>query len=226
MAEPVPERTARYRAEYRAGLGPRYSGRLHLGGMTLACCAVIGLSLAQVQAPQPWELATAPLWFLVANLAEYLGHRGPMHHRRPGLSRVFERHTQQHHRFYTEDAMSGDGHRDYYITLFPPVLLGFFLGGIGAPLAALLFLVATPNAAWLFLAVVAGYFMTYEWMHLTWHAPPDSALGRLPGVSWLRRHHAAHHDPKGMLRYNFNISFPIFDLLFGTVWRRQDTPEP
>jgi len=34
---------------------------------------------------------------------------------------------------------------------------------------------------------------------------------------WLRRHHAAHHDPRLMTRYNFNVTFPIADRLFGTV---------
>lgn len=225
MAPDLPERTRRYREQYRAEVLPRrYSGRLHFGGVTVICLAVVAAALAGLRAPSALELASAPLWFLMANLAEYLGHRGPMHHRRPGLGRVFERHTQQHHRFFTEDAMAGEGHRDFHITLFPPVLLGFFLGGIGAPIAALLYWTTTTNLALVFLAVVVGYFLAYEWVHLACHAPPESPLSRLPGVARARAHHAAHHDPRKMLHYNFNISFPVFDALMGTTWRGQPAP--
>ncbi len=35
----------------------------------------------------------------------------------------------------------------------------------------------------------------------------------------LRHHHTVHHDPRLMNRYNFNITYPIFDWLFGTWYR-------
>jgi sterol desaturase/sphingolipid hydroxylase (fatty acid hydroxylase superfamily) len=31
--------------------------------------------------------------------------------------------------------------------------------------------------------------------------------------------HQLHHDPRLMAHYNFNITYPIGDLLFGTLWR-------
>ena len=36
--------------------------------------------------------------------------------------------------------------------------------------------------------------VTYEWMHLSYHSPPDSWLGSLPGVAYLRHHHQVHHS--------------------------------
>lgn len=33
----------------------------------------------------------------------------------------------------------------------------------------------------------------------------------------------AHHDLRLMGRYNFNITFPLCDRLFGTVWKQ---PKP
>jgi hypothetical protein len=36
---------------------------------------------------------TIPLTFLYANLSEYLGHKGPMHHKTRFLGQIFERHT-------------------------------------------------------------------------------------------------------------------------------------
>jgi sterol desaturase/sphingolipid hydroxylase (fatty acid hydroxylase superfamily) len=38
----------------------------------------------------------------------------------------------------------------------------------------------------------------------------------------LRRHHRAHHHPSSMTHWNFNITFPICDALFGTA--RKDEP--
>jgi len=33
----------------------------------------------------------------------------------------------------------------------------------------------------------------------------------------LRRHHRAHHDPRMMTRYNFNIVFPFTDWIMGSL---------
>ena len=105
---------------------------------------------------------------------------------------------------------------DFAAVLFPPVLLGFFLGAIAAPIGALLFAVASANIAWLFVATAVGYFLNYEWLHFAYHQREDHWLSRLPLIHRLRRAHATHHDPALMSSVNFNISYPIFDLLFGT----------
>ncbi len=36
-------------------------------------------------------------------------------------------------------------------------------------------------------------------------------------VSLLRQHHSVHHNPALMSRWNFNITFPICDRIFGTI---------
>jgi sterol desaturase/sphingolipid hydroxylase (fatty acid hydroxylase superfamily) len=95
-------------------------------------------------------------------------------------------------------------------------MLVFFLGGIAAPLGALLFLFASSNLAWLFVATAVGYFLNYEWLHFAYHQPPTSAISRLPLVARLRRLHAKHHDPRYMSSANFNITYPICDLIFAT----------
>ena len=38
-------------------------------------------------------------------------------------------------------------------------------------------------------------------------------------LRWL---HTTHHDPVLMQRYNFNITYPIGDWVFGTLYRRGD----
>lgn len=206
-----------YRERYRVERVPRhYSGRLHLASTSLTSLVGVALAINQIHAPSLLEWGTVPAAFLVANLAEYLGHRFPMHHRYPGLAAVFRRHAGTHHRFFVADAMAGRDARDWHVTLFPPILILFFFGVIGAPLAGLLLWLAPPNVAWLFVATAITYFLTYEWLHLSYHIASGSLLGRLPGVASLARHHQRHHDPLLMGRCNFNITFPIVDRVVGT----------
>mgnify|MGYP001499167400 CR=1 FL=1 len=42
----------------------------------------------------------------------------------------------------------------------------------------------------------------------------------LPLIGRLKRLHQAHHDPRLMARYNFNITYPVCDVVFGTLWRK------
>lgn len=213
----IPAVVARFRETARRERIPaRYSGPAHVVFTAALCLGGVGLGASRVEAVAPLEWLTVPLTFLVANLGEYLGHRGPMHHSTRGLERVWRRHTGEHHRFFTHEAMSYGDSRDYYMVLFPPVLQIFFLGGLGAPLALLAFLLFGANVGWLFVASVAGYYGVYEVLHFSHHLAPQGPLGRSRLLAALRRHHQLHHDPRFMLRANFNISFPLFDVVFGT----------
>jgi hypothetical protein len=213
----VPASVAAFRAAYRGEqIGPRYSGVAHFAFTSLASLAVIAFAVSQVRGPGIGELLAVPITFLLANLVEYRGHKGPMHHRLRGRALLFERHTQQHHRYYTHEAMSYEGTRDFKMVLFPPVMLLFFLGVVGTPVAVILFLVATRNVAFLYVATAMAYFLTYEWLHFCHHLPADGPLGRIGFLRRLRAHHQAHHDPARMTEGNFNITFPICDWLFRT----------
>jgi hypothetical protein len=133
---------------------------------------------------------------------------------------LYERHTLQHHHFFTHEAMAYESSRDFKMVLFPPVMLFFFLGVVAAPAGALLFALVSPNAGWLYVLVAMSYFLTYEWLHFAYHLDERSRLGGSPLIRALRRHHQAHHDLALMGNWNFNITFPISDLVFGTYYRR------
>ena len=210
---------AAWRDQFRAEeIGPRYSGWLHFAFTSIGSLAVVAFAASSVHGVRTFEWALLPVFFLIANLGEYFGHRGPMHHRRRGLGLVFKRHTLQHHRFFTEKDMSCVTARDFKIVLFPPVMLLFFVGALATPIGLAFYLLVSPNAGYLFAIVAVGYFLLYEWLHFAYHQPERSLVGRLPVVAALRRHHQAHHDPALMARWNFNITFPIGDLLFGTIY--------
>jgi len=219
--------TATYREQYRREhIPPRYQGRLHLlftfgiGGTALAW------SVLQVEQVRAVEWLTIPLTFLYANFAEYWGHRGPMHHLKRGLRLVYERHTRQHHRFFTDDAMELDGLRDLRAVLFPPVLMTFFIAAFALPVGLLLAWMTTPNVAWLFIATSLGYFLNYEFLHMSYHLPAGHPIARWPLIARLKRLHETHHDPRLMASCNFNITYPICDALFGTLHRQRRSPAP
>jgi hypothetical protein len=211
---------AEFRAQHRAQhIGPHYSGWAHFATTSLVSLAAIGFAISRVRAPRAWELAMVPVFFLVANFAEYFGHKGPMHHRRRGLREVFVRHTLQHHQYYRHDAMAAESPRDFQMVLFPPIMLAFFLGGMATPIGLLLGLLVTPNLGWLFAATGVAYFLSYEWLHWSYHQPERSWVGRRWLVRVLRLHHTLHHDLSRMTEVNFNITFPIADAVFGSAAR-------
>lgn len=214
------ERVGEFRERYRREHVPAgYRGTRHLaftfgmGGVALLAC------LAQLHDVRSLEWLAVPLTAVYANLAEYWGHRGPMHHRRRGLGLVYERHTRQHHRFFTASTMPVDGLDDLRAVLFPPVLATFFLAAFALPAALLLATLTTANVGWLFAATSLGYFLNYEFLHLAYHLPAGHAIARWAPVARLQRLHRTHHDPGLMARCNFNISYPLGDWLFGTLYR-------
>ena len=219
----IPESVAAARNAFRERcVSPRYSGPLHLT-TTVSISALIAIgSILMLDNVQPLEWLTVPLAFLYANLAEYLGHRGPMHHKTRLLAGVFQRHTVEHHSFFTNEAPMFESTKDYRAVLFPPILLIFFFGAFAAPVGAVLYYVATPNVGFLFVLTAILYFLNYELLHFAYHCDPQSRIGQLPLVSRLRKHHIVHHDKRLMTRYNFNITYPICDVLFGTHYRGRE----
>ena len=126
--------TIAFRNEYRKEeIGSNYSGKLHFWFTTIWCLALIIICILFIHHPTWKELLIVPIGFLYINFVEYMGHKGPMHHRKEKLDKVFKRHTMQHHRFFTYDNFSFDSAQDVKAVLFPPVLLLFFFFAFTLP---------------------------------------------------------------------------------------------
>lgn len=219
----TPESVTRARTAFRENRIPKhYSGRLHLATVVGFSLVVAAASIAMLDAVQPAEWLTVPLTFFYCNLAEYLGHRGPMHNKTRFLAGIFQRHTVEHHSFFTNEAICFDTPRDYRAVLFPPILLAFFFGFFAVPAGALLYYVVSPNVSFLFVLTAILYYLNYELLHFSYHVEPQSWLGRLPLIRRLRRNHVLHHDRALMTRFNFNITYPICDRLFDTLYREAE----
>lgn len=215
----VEQARAAYRERHISG---KYSGPLHLATTVGVSVLIALLCAVMLEDVSPLEWLTIPLTFLYANLIEYAGHRGPMHRKTRFLEPIFERHTVQHHSFFTDEAATIDTTRDFKAVLFPPIMLLFFHGCFALPVGALLFFMVSPNVCYLFVITAILYFLNYELLHLAYHMDPQSRVGRLPFMNRLRSHHLRHHDRSLMTSYNFNITYPLCDYLFGTVYREPD----
>ena len=111
MTEAVTEPVARARAAFRDTRIPaNYSGRRHLATTVGFSLLVAAISLALLDGVRPFEWLTVPLTFLYCNLAEYLGHRGPMHRKTRFLESIFHRHTVEHHAFFTDESVNRSEH--------------------------------------------------------------------------------------------------------------------
>jgi hypothetical protein len=160
--------------------------------------------------------------FLLANAVEWRIHKSLLHKRMPFATILYDRHTPLHHMVFVTDDMAVRKPQEFALVLLPAfavVMLGVVLSPI---IAALWFFFGQHNLACVFTFVTMGYVVTYEWLHLSYHLPPESFIGRLALVRFMRRHHAIHHDPRIMQKWNFNVSLPLWDMVKRTYVR---TPE-
>lgn len=218
-AQTVEQARAAFRERH---VSQHYSGPMHLATTVSVSILIAVLCAMMLENVSPLEWLTIPLTFLYANLSEYLGHRGPMHRKTRFLGAIFQRHSLEHHSFFTEEAASYDTTQDFKAVLFPPIMLLFFNGCFALPVGALLYFLVSPNVAFLFVLTAILYFLNYELLHFAYHMNPQTWVGRLPFMSRLRRHHLRHHNTQLMTSYNFNITYPICDYLFGTVYKNGD----
>ncbi|WP_437656275.1 sterol desaturase family protein [Sorangium sp. So ce1182] len=213
----APRARRRRRAEIAARIPRGYCPALHLATPTALGVVVLAAAVRLLDAVEPVELLAVPATLLLGLAFEWWAHRSVLHRRAPLLGALCERHEREHHLAFTADDMALRSARELWLVLTPPgsalLVLALLL-----PIAAAAGLLLSPDAALLGLATAMGLFVSYEWLHLAYHLPPDSPVYRVPGLARLREHHRRHHDPRLMKRWNFNVTVPVFDLVRGTLW--------
>lgn len=210
----------RFRAEALANVPRWYSPWLHLAGTTGVGLCAIAVALPRLHQLTLLELSTVPIVLFVANVGEWHAHRNLLHRRWRPLATLYDQHTARHHRIYRYGDLQIRGFRELRFVLIPPTgVLAIVLAA--TPAAALAGWVFGANVGWLFLLTAALYVVGYEISHLAYHLPQESFIGRLRLVRVLREHHALHHDPRLMQRYNMNVTIPLADYLFKTMAPRE-----
>ncbi|MBK7402805.1 MAG: fatty acid hydroxylase [Myxococcales bacterium] len=204
------------RDRLQASIPANYNPWLHLAATTGIGVATLVVGLVMIHAPTWRELLTIPLVFVFANAFEWRAHKDLLHHRRPPLHELYDRHTPEHHMVFGYDDMAIREPRELHRVLIPWIgVLGIVVAV--APLAWALGHFWSPNRGWLFLVCSAVYMVGYELSHTSYHLAPDSFVGRLALVRFLREHHRRHHHPRLMQRWNFNVTIPLFDWLHRSV---------
>ncbi|HEX2762565.1 MAG TPA: sterol desaturase family protein [Allosphingosinicella sp.] len=215
MSEPIEGRDA-LRQRVVARLPSWYSHWAHLVGPALIGIALIAFCLGRVRGFTAVDAVATLAWLAACNALEWNIHRHLLHHRAWAF---YDRHTPEHHGIFRDHDMTIRSSRELPLVLIPgyAVIALFLL--LAAPAAALALI--RPNLGFLFYATGIFYILAYEWMHLLYHLPVP-ARGWPPPLAALRRHHAAHHDPKLMQEWNFNTTVPMWDAVKATRFRERD----
>jgi sterol desaturase/sphingolipid hydroxylase (fatty acid hydroxylase superfamily) len=208
------------RAALVAAIPGWYVPWTHLASTVGIGVAVFVIALAHIHGLNRRDLAIVPITLILSNYFEYRVHKKLLHRRVFPFQILYDRHTPEHHVVYVESDMPIRSTREFKLVLLP----AFGVFGIVLTTAPFAFLVAKSfgaNVGWLFLVTAAFTLVAYEVLHLSYHLPPSSRIGgsRLIGV--LRRHHARHHDPALMQKWNFNVTVPFFDWVFGTIHKER-----
>lgn len=202
---------------YRERLTRWYNGYFHIFVVYATGAATLYIYISHIENVKPLEWLVLPVGFLIANWFEWYLHKYIMHRppRFKPLRTVYLYHMIDHHQFFTDEDMRFRDHMDWRITFFPPYALTVFILA-ATPVAVLFGLVLSANAGWLFMCVVTGIYLIYEFMHFCCHVEGNWFVRNCPFINTMRRHHTAHHNQRLMMEVNMNVTFPIADWLLGT----------
>lgn len=211
------ERQRKFREQYKADISPLYNGLLHIGVMYGVGAAAIWYCLRQIQGAT-WEWFLIVPVFLAGNFVEWFMHRYVMHRRIDvfALRAIYERHTRQHHQYFTDLEPTIDTTREFRIVFFPWRVL-ITLGVAGTCMGYVASLIFNANAGYIVFLTMVGLYMVYETFHYCCHVHDNWFVRNMPFINTIRRHHTAHHNLGIMMKYNMNLTFPIADWFMGTT---------
>ena len=210
------ERQRRFREQYKSAISPLYNGPLHVTVMFAVGVTAIWYCISQLQSPT-WEWALVLPVFLAGNFVEWFMHKHVMHRRIDvfALRAIYERHTREHHQYFTDNDITIDSMREFRIVFFPwrvLIVLGIAGGTLGWIAAQLI----NANAGYILMVTIIGQYLIYETFHYCCHVRDNWFVRNTPFVNTIRRHHTAHHNYGVMMHVNMNLTFPIADWFMGT----------
>ena len=210
------ERREALRTKLLAEIPSWYVPSVHMLVPSLVGITAILYALSRIENLTVWQLLTVPAVYLLANAVEWTIHREALHKRHPLAPPLYDQHTPRHHMLYVTDDMAIRDPREYRLVLIPGYGL-FLIFTTTLPIVFTIWWLGYHNVACLYAATAIGYAVSYEWLHLSYHLPHDHPVGRSRIIRTLRRHHAIHHDPRLMQRWNLNVTVPLWDKVMGTI---------
>ncbi len=197
-----------------------YSPWIHLSFTAVLAPLVIGLALSRLRSPTWQEWLVVPGVLLFENVFEWYVHRYALHRPIPGFHVLYKEHTLQHHRLYLTDDMPIKDWRELRFVLLPPagiLLILLLIVPVGLGLEHF----GYRNVGMLWVATSAFSMVSYEWLHMSYHLPVGHPVGELAVIKRLSHHHAVHHHPERMGKWNMNVTIPLWDWVRGTIYEAE-----
>ena len=212
----ISQRQLRFRQKYQSEIHPLYNGPVHIGVIYVVGMAVIAWCSSRL-AHATWEWLLVVPVFVLSNLFEWWIHKNVMHRLVDvwALRAIYDRHTRQHHQYFTDNEMTVERSREWRIIFFPWRALFTFMA-LGVPFALLLAWVVDANAGYILMITIVGQYLIYETFHYCCHVHDNWFVRYAPFINTIRRHHTMHHNKGVMMDYNMNLTFPIADWMMGT----------
>ena len=212
----ITERQSRFRASYIGQISPWYHGLIHVGVMYAAGISAIVWCVSQLTSPS-WEwLLMIPI-AVAGNFVEWAMHMHVMHRLKDvfALRAIYDRHTRQHHQYFTDNDTSIHSVREFRIVFFPWRVLTVLVVA-SALLGWLVAAVLGPDAGYMVPITMIGHYLVYETFHFCCHVPENAFVRHCPLINTIRRHHSAHHNMGIMMHINMNLTLPLADWALGT----------
>jgi len=210
------ERQRRFRERYVANISPWYHVLLHVAVTYGVGLAAIAWCVSRMQ-DAGWEWLLVIPVAIAGNFIEWGMHQHVMHRLVDAFAirAIYDRHTRQHHQYFTDNDVTIHSTREFRIVFFPWRLL-VTLGVAGGLVGWLASMAWNANAGYVVFVTMMGHYLVYETLHFFCHIPEQPWLRYIPFVNTIRRHHKVHHNMGVMMHVNMNLTFPIADWALGT----------
>ena len=209
-------RVRAYRMDRRKSKKER-SGLTRLAAICGFCLFTLAASIILLNAVSLTTFLAVFMFSTVfSNFVEYAVHRWPMH-RLTKLKALYKIHSGEHHRYFTHEYMSIETKEDMQFATTNARTITMLVGAIMIPMSLLLGGIFGANVGLLFYACAMSYYILYELTHFSTHLPVGHWLLKLPYFKGALQRHRLHHNSRLMREWNFNVSLPLFDWIFGTL---------
>ena len=210
------ERQKNFREKYVGQISPFYNGLVHIGVMYAVGISLIYYCISNLH-DVTWEWMVIIPVAIAGNFVEWAMHKYVMHRLIDvfALRAIYDRHTRQHHQYFTDTDYTIDTVKEFRIVFFPWRVL-IVLGVFGTFLGYAASKIFNPNVGYFVFMTMVGHYLIYETFHYCCHIKENWFVRNMPFINTIRRHHAAHHNLGIMMHKNMNLSFPIADWVMGT----------